>query len=81
MYGTEDRLYDTVEIFGEFSIPEAQNAIAMGLKISRACCVVRLSRRQAMLITVEFDHELRMEMSKICEIGTHRSLTAEVASG
>ncbi|WP_346364135.1 hypothetical protein [Bosea sp. (in: a-proteobacteria)] len=76
----EYRLYGAVEVLGDFTIPEAQDAIAMCGQIGRSCGIMGLRCGKSVLVAVEFDHEFGVEVRKVREIGTHRCLSAEVAS-
>ncbi|HEV7328350.1 MAG TPA: hypothetical protein VGN91_25095 [Bosea sp. (in: a-proteobacteria)] len=80
MRGAKDCLYNAVEVLGDFTIPEAQDAIAMCGQVSRACDIMNLRSRQPVLIAIELDHEFGVEMCKVRKIRAHGSLSAEMAA-
>ena len=78
-HGSEDRLDDSVEIFGDLVIPESKNAVALFIQIYGAPGIAAKSQTLAMLLTVELHDEPQGMMREIRKIWADRGLPAEMS--
>ena len=73
-----DRLQNTIDIFQNLIIPEAQHAIALRVEIRVTRCISGQMRCLIMLPAVDLNDEPCLVASKICEIRSDRCLATEM---
>ena len=76
-YRYEDRVDNSVNVFGNVGIPETHHAPAATAKERIAASIVCALLGTAVRIAVEFDDELRAEASKVGNVCTDGMLTSK----